>query len=112
MSFQEVSISSPTLRFKNLTFSPGQTEPLGAISDGGVADGDDFLARERAALGDDANLFASPNDRITASATVEDADDDLLGEDFQQGNDAGDAMRGFESSFPVVESQNEVHPTC
>jgi len=95
-------------RFPSLDeFSGGQTEPLGAISDGGAADGDDFLARERAALGDDANLFASPNDRITASGTVEDVDDDLLGEDFQQGNDAGDVVRGFESSFPVVESQNE-----
>ena len=76
----------------------------------GAADGDNFLARERAALGDDANQFISPNDRI--SATVEDAEDDLLGGDFQQANDAGDVMRGFESSFPVVESQNEVQPTC
>ena len=43
---------------------------------GGLDDGpDDFLSRERALLGDDADLFASSNDKL---ATVED-DDDLLG---------------------------------
>lgn len=81
----------------------GQTEPVETNG----SDNDDFLARERAALGDDANQFASANDRTT---TVEDADDDLLGggDDFQQSANQGQDMSGFESSFPAIESQNEV----
>lgn len=55
---------------------------------------DDFLAREKAILGDDANQFA----------TVEDAglDDDLL-----SGGDSGNVQ--FESQFPDI-TQNEVRP--
>jgi hypothetical protein len=79
--------------------------------------GGDFLERERAALGEDADLF-SANDAPKQSATVEDGgDDDLLGgDDFSapqqpssgpnNNNDIGD----FESSFPAIESQNEVRP--
>jgi hypothetical protein len=105
-------LNNCVLRSKNLTFSSGQTESLGTSSTIEAADAGDFLARERAALGDDANQFASPNDHITVSATVEDEDDDLLGGDFQQDNDAADVMRGFESSYPAIESQNEVRLTC
>ena len=85
----------------------GQTEPVDTNGGNGSGDNDDFLARERALLGDDANQFATPNDRTT-SATVEDAEDDLLGggDDYQQSANQGDA--GFESSFPALESQNEV----
>ncbi|EEP78447.1 predicted protein [Uncinocarpus reesii 1704] len=81
-------------------------QPLPTTSDGPppTGDGDDFLARERAALGDDADQFVSANDHIK-SPTVEDDGDDLLGDgEFQQG-DADTA--GFESSFPALESQNE-----
>ncbi|TPX15113.1 uncharacterized protein E0L32_004671 [Thyridium curvatum] len=57
---------------------------------------DDFLAREKALLGDDANQFA----------TVEDAgldgDDDLLG----GGGASGEAAQ-FESQFPDITSPNE-----
>lgn len=75
----------------------------------GTGDDQDFLARERAALGDDAAQFASANDN---AATVEDGDDDLLGGggDYN-GNNAqlgGEEMSGFESSFPAVDSANEV----
>jgi hypothetical protein len=71
---------------------------------------DDFLRREKAALGDDANQFASPHDNL---ATVEDAaDDDLLGgSSTSAGQDMG-GMTTFESSFPVIDSQNEVSRHC
>lgn len=82
--------------------SSGQTEPV----ETNAGDDEDFLARERAALGDDANQFATATDRTT---TVEDADDDLLGggDDFQSPSQPEDTS-GFESSFPAIESQNEV----
>lgn len=79
--------------------SPGQTE----VVNNDAADTNDFLARERAALGDDADQFATPNDQ---AATVE--GDDLLGGDdyVQQGGSA--EISGFESSFPAIDTQNEV----
>ena len=65
-------------------------------------------------MGEDADLF-SANDALNQSATVEDgdADDDLLG-----GGDAfsapqqpsgNDDLDGFESSFPAIDTQNDVH---
>jgi hypothetical protein len=74
-----------------------------------VGDGadDDFLSRERALLGDDANQFASPNDKL---ATVEDGDDDLLGggSGSFQATVGGEEMQGFEDSFPAIDTTNEV----
>lgn len=73
----------------------------------GAADGDDFLSRERALLGDDADQFASANDKL---ATVEDGDDDLLGgggTEFQA-NVGGEEIMGFESSFPAIDTTNDV----
>jgi hypothetical protein len=58
---------------------------------------DDFLAREKAILGDDADLFATSQD---ASAFI-DADDDLLG------GSGGNATAAFESQFPDI-SKNQV----
>jgi len=85
-----------------LTNHTGQTE---VVETNGSADGDDFLARERAALGDDANQFATPGDRV---ATVED-DDDLLGGEHQaQHNATSEEISEFETSFPVIDAQNEV----
>ncbi|EED14944.1 clathrin light chain [Talaromyces stipitatus ATCC 10500] len=86
-------------RFPSLEdFNEGQTE----VVSNDVADTDDFLARERAALGDDAAQFATPNDQV---ATV---DDDLLGGDevVQQQGDSAE-ISGFESSFPAIDTQNE-----
>lgn len=40
-------------------------------------------------------------------ATVEDGGDDLLGGDFQA-NVGGEEMSGFESSFPAIDTTNEV----
>lgn len=88
----------------------GQTEARGTPGvDDSEAD-DDFLARERAALGDDADLFTTPGDNATASATVEDGDeDDLLGGGDEPYTGGGDEMAGFESSFPAIDTSNEVH---
>ncbi len=84
----------------------GQTEVRG-----GDASGDqDFLARERAALGEDADMFSGGNE--TRQTTVEDGDDDLLGGDFsggtQQAAVSHDDFDTFESSFPAVDTTNDV----
>jgi Clathrin light chain len=73
-----------------------------------------FLDRERAALGEDADQFATAQDRTTASGTVQDGDDDLLGGD----DDFGEAQHApaattqedldFENSFPALDTKNEV----
>jgi hypothetical protein len=66
------------------------------------------LARERAALGDDANLFVTPHDH---AVTIEDVGEDLLGGDDKiQTLVASEEMSGFASSFPPIESRNEVAP--
>lgn len=62
---------------------------------------EDFLTRERAALGDDATLFASSNDN---AAFVEDGDDDLLG----GGGGSHEAINEFQSSFPAIDMRNDV----
>jgi len=68
-------------------------------------DGATFLERERAALGEDADQFATPQDKL---ATVEDAgDDDLLGGGAVRVDGANDII-GFESSFPAIDTSNDV----
>ncbi|KAF4548301.1 Clathrin light chain-like protein [Elsinoe fawcettii] len=67
-------------------------------------DSSDFLARERAALGDDANQFSTPGDNL---ASVEDDDDDLLG----GGSSApppvvSNELNDFQSSFPAIDNSN------
>ncbi|KIW24471.1 uncharacterized protein PV07_10182 [Cladophialophora immunda] len=72
-----------------------------------------FLERERALLGEDADLF-NANDRPGA-ATVEDGDDDLLGGDGDftaaptqpSGGDGQQDLDDFESSFPAIDTRNE-----
>lgn len=86
----------------------GQTEAVGngpALESAGVDE--DFLARERAALGDDAAQFASAGDN---AAMVEDADDDLLGggPSYNGQQTGDDEITEFESSYPAVDSQNNV----
>ena len=64
------------------------------------------MTRERAALGDDAAQFASANDN---AATVEDGDDDLLGGgSYSGGNAGGEEITEFESSFPAMDTRNQV----
>jgi hypothetical protein len=92
----------PTDRTIGKTSVPGTS--------GNAVDSDapsDFLARERAALGDDAQQFASSSDAnlaTVADADDDDDDDDLLGGGASSG---GNAMGDFESSFPVVDTANE-----
>lgn len=95
-----------------LILSSGQTEARGNgahANDDNILD-DDFLTRERAALGDDAAQFSSPGDNFHGSATVEDGDDDLLGggDDYHGGNQGGEQVTEFESSFPALDSDNSV----
>ena len=76
----------------------------------GAEDGDvdeDFLTRERALLGDDADQFTSSADNNANAATVHDGEEDLLGggDEMMSG---GHEMQGFESSFPAVDTKNEV----
>ncbi|KAJ5155235.1 Clathrin light chain [Penicillium capsulatum] len=86
-------------RFPSLEdFSEGQTE----VVDTTGATEDDFLARERAALGEDADQFTTAQDNAAANETVN-ADDDLLG---GGGNDTpAPEIGGFESSFPSMDTQ-------
>jgi hypothetical protein len=85
-----------------LTNHAGQTDVVEA---NGSGDGDDFLARERAALGDDADQFVTAGDR----AAVVEEDNDLLGGGSHVPNNATAAeISGFESSFPAIDTQNEV----
>ncbi|KAL8928830.1 MAG: hypothetical protein Q9208_001608 [Pyrenodesmia sp. 3 TL-2023] len=94
-------------RFPSLEeFGDGQTEPRSNGAADGDLDGNDFLTRERALLGDDAAQFSSANDN---AATVEDGDDDLLGGggDYDGGQAGGEEISQFQSSFPAMDSQNE-----
>ncbi|KAI0407511.1 clathrin light chain [Xylaria palmicola] len=73
--------------------SGAQTE----IKDVGSPSADDFLARERALLGDDATQFTTGNE----SAALAEPSDDLLGGD----DSAGSAQ--FESHFPDLGSDEQ-----
>lgn len=66
------------------------------------------MARERAALGEDAAQFAAAGDN---TATVEDGDDDLLGGgggSYGGAPAGGEEITEFESSFPAMDTQNQV----
>ncbi|KAJ5466947.1 Clathrin light chain [Penicillium sp. IBT 31633x] len=92
-------IPSMADRFPSLEdFSEGQTE----VADAQGALDDDFLARERAALGEDADQFATSQDHV-AGQNVGAGDDDLLG----GGDEPVEEIGQFESSFPSVETQNQ-----
>lgn len=81
-----------------LTYIPAQTEAQGSSG----FENNDFLSREKALLGDDADQFATGNE---SKAYVEDGDDDLLGGGNMGGNEE---VTEFESSFPVIGNANEV----
>lgn len=87
----------------------GGNETVGDNSQHNSNVDEDFLTRERAALGDDADLFTSANDKTTSSNVQ---DEDLLGGDYNGdyngGNRGGEEITEFESSFPSVDTQNEV----
>lgn len=68
---------------------------------------EDFLTRERAALGEDAGLFASANDKVAVGNANDEVD--LLGGDYKDDHDRGGDLTEFESSFPAVDAHNEVN---
>ncbi|KAI0852569.1 clathrin light chain [Daldinia vernicosa] len=72
--------------------SGAQTE----IQDVGSPSADDFLARERALLGDDATQFTTGNE---SAALADPSSDDLLG--------GGAESAQFESQFPDINTSNE-----
>lgn len=89
----------------------GKTEAQGESGLDGVDEPSDFLARERAALGEDAEQFTTAQDN-TATVADADDDDDLLGggggaAPTNGASAGGDMMGEFESSFPAVDTQNE-----
>ena len=100
------AVSHPHPQIHNISctdciLGKAQTEAQGdSTFDGG---NDDFLSREKALLGDDANQFATSNDN---AAFIEDGDDDLLGGG--GGSGGNEEVTEFESSFPAIDSQNEV----
>ena len=117
-TFQKVSLPLGKFLSYNTTYLTiklyitDQTEIKGNGTSGldGAAGDEDFLSRERALLGDDAAQFASTNDH-TATATGDgDEDDDLLGGggSYNDAQTGGDDIGKFESSFPAVDSRNEV----
>lgn len=95
----------------DLTQYPGETD----IRPDPAAQGGSLEERERALLGEDAELFASTQ---PGAATVEDGDGDLLGGDdgdfisapaADSAVGAGnDDLNEFESSFPAIDTQNDV----
>ncbi|PLN81089.1 clathrin light chain [Aspergillus taichungensis] len=88
-------------RFPSLEdFSAGQTE---VVETNTAEDNDDFLARERAALGEDAEQFATSHDHV---ADVKDDNDNLLG-GAEDASPVAAEVSGFESSFPAIDTQNE-----
>jgi hypothetical protein len=76
------------------------------VADGQRASEDDFLARERAALGQDADQFATPQDHVGDDENINAGNDLLGGDDGEPAEEIGQ----FESSFPSMETQaqNEV----
>jgi len=82
-----------------------QAQPKGDSSfdlDFNSSAGDDFLSREKAMLGDEADLFATGNDSTAFDAGAE----DLLGGS-SGGHAGGEEITEFESSFPAISTQND-----
>lgn len=79
-------------------FCAAQTD----VKDTGGSSADDFLAREKALLGEDANQFATSDDAVAFGT----GEDDLLG-----GGGTSNIITEestFESQFPDLANQNEV----
>lgn len=92
-----------TLKYQGLI---GDSAPDSNVDTTQLADDpSDFLARERALLGDDADQFATPADNNATSN-----DNDLLGGAQSNQAPADQDMGGFESSFPAIDTSNEVGP--
>lgn len=96
----------PFWALTNLFTGLGQHETLDGAAEGS------FLDRERAILGEDAAQFGAVQDHTNNATTVEDDEGDLLGGDDYGGDNRamtiGGEMNDFESSFPAIDTQNEV----
>lgn len=79
---------------------PAQTDIQNSSADPSA---DDFLAREKAILGDDADNFATADD----SAAFQTSEDDLMGGGDLLGG-GGDETAQFEQQFPDLSGPNEV----
>lgn len=107
--FTEGLLALEILQLELLT-SVSTDHPGGASNGTSTLDpagaGDDFLARERAALGDDAAQFTSASDNAAISGT---ADDDLLGGgSYEDEQPRGEEFADFENSYPAVDTHNTV----
>ncbi|KHJ30445.1 putative clathrin light chain [Erysiphe necator] len=75
-----------------------------SVSSFGPASTDDFLSREKALLGDDANQFTTQNDMM---AFVPEENNVILGEGFPTIQGGGDEeLSAFTSSFPAIDVRN------
>ncbi|MCJ1314582.1 hypothetical protein MMC25_008264 [Agyrium rufum] len=81
-----------------------QPKPQTALE--GIDGNDDFLSRERAALGDDASQFGTPGQDL--QPRIEEGEADLLGGDggFVDSHLVGEDVSQFESSFPNIDTEN------
>ncbi|MCJ1481710.1 hypothetical protein MMC06_001869 [Schaereria dolodes] len=96
-------------RFPSLEeFSEGQTEAQGNsnLDIDGLDANNDFLSRERAALGDDAAQFAGSGD---ASVMMDGGEDDLLGGggSYSAGHAGDEEVTEFASSYPAIDMRND-----
>lgn len=94
----------PSADFIDATCTNKETAQSQPKGDSGfeTAGADDFLSREKALLGDDADQFATGNDN---AAFVDNDDEDLIG---GGGANGGEEVIEFESSFPAIDTRNDV----
>ncbi|KAI9889559.1 MAG: hypothetical protein M1814_005162 [Vezdaea aestivalis] len=85
-------------------FEAGQTSPAAGQTS---TTSEDFLSREKAALGDDANQFSTPSAGFNATVDEAEEDDLLGGGPPTQPATAAQDIHGFESSFPSIDVDNE-----
>ncbi|TQS36705.1 hypothetical protein Golomagni_02835 [Golovinomyces magnicellulatus] len=90
-------------RFPSLEeFDTAQTEAPGLLSFEATT-ADDFLSREKALLGEDANQFTTQDDDV---AFIIQNDKDLLEEDLRPPQH-DEEVSMFENSFPAIDTQHE-----
>jgi hypothetical protein len=97
----------PRSSLSSFSTDPSTTGATDAIPGDGAGGESSFLDRERAALGDDADLFATPTDNIASVEDAGDDSDDLLGGgggNHYQAEGANDGFDDFESSFPAIDT--------
>lgn len=88
---------------------------IGSGPTGAALGAGSFLDRERALLGEDADQFNFTQGQATNSATAQDGDDLLGGDDdFSEPQHPAPTTQedlDFERSYPAIDTQNEVRQT-